>query len=550
MKSFLKLLAAGLLALTATDAIAQTRDFAAERFILDDNAGGRLTMSYTGPGDANFIIPPGGATTVPLGSMVGQTLAWDGSQWQAMNNLLNSAGNVSIPTGDLSVALGTISGNGSGLTDLNASELTTGTLALQRISTSGASANMALTFNGVNLDYGNPQAGSLVLPFSQSDAVPSPMFSLESTGLSNVANFMINNAASTVSAVTVSTNGTGYGLTSTHLGTVGAALAAVSLGNAGAAEFATTDNVSTGRTVRISNDGLNDALYSYAGNPGNSKDAVAGVSTGFGDAISGRMTGAGRAGHFEIDNNASTSHALVSVTNGSGAAGHFSVTGSGPGILASSEQGAAARFEITNAANGNNVVDVSNTTALGGGGYFIINNAANPDHAVYGNSNGMAGGSAVFGEHTGAGVGVRGKADNGAGVFGFSGNGIGVSGTSTNSNAGSFEITNAGNTAAALIATTSGTGPAIQINDGGLVGSYGAFNNGQTITSDLVTVLINSDGGVGTPAVNPPASGVNGQIMVVCTDDAHGATITGVGAIPIGGCVTIAYVGGAWRATQ
>jgi hypothetical protein len=100
MKRFLSMVALGLISLSAIDADAQSRNIGGRRLLLDDGAGGVLTIEYAGPGSGTFTFPTGSSTTVAFGTLAGQTLAWDGDSWEPMSNLLNNGTNVTV-TGQL-----------------------------------------------------------------------------------------------------------------------------------------------------------------------------------------------------------------------------------------------------------------------------------------------------------------------------------------------------------------------------------------------------------------------------------------------------------------
>jgi hypothetical protein len=150
MKKLHQLLALTLLLAGSGESLAQTRDLGARSLLLDDNTGGILTISYSGPGNSTFIIPPGGATTVQPGTLAGQTLRWSGTQWLTSGVLMNDGTNLTIPSGNLTLTAGTLSGNGSGLTTLNASNLTSGTVADARLSANVVLENITNTFTAAN----------------------------------------------------------------------------------------------------------------------------------------------------------------------------------------------------------------------------------------------------------------------------------------------------------------------------------------------------------------------------------------------------------------
>jgi trimeric autotransporter adhesin len=95
MKRFLMLAAMGFIGLCSTTAHSQSRDIGAERLILDDGAGGTLTIEYAGPGNATLTFPAGGGSLNPNGTVANSTLAWDGSAWvENINLLVDPSGNI------------------------------------------------------------------------------------------------------------------------------------------------------------------------------------------------------------------------------------------------------------------------------------------------------------------------------------------------------------------------------------------------------------------------------------------------------------------------
>jgi hypothetical protein len=333
MKYFLALVASGILAICASEAQAQSRDFGARKLILDDGIGGRLTVSYTGPGNSTFIIPPGGATTVQPGFAPNQTLRWNGVQWLASSVMTNDATNITIPTGNLTVTAGTITGNGSGLTNLNASNITTGSLALARISTAGAVMNQSLMFDGANLVYGNPPASSLVIPFSQTASDPGALFSL--TNLDGVAGyagaFAVTNPTNNGVALYGGTNGIGYGVYGLATGSGSAVV--------GMTGFAATGSAGTFTTF----------------NAANASPTLTITSSGSAPAVNSVMSGTGRNGYFAVTNAANNAIALHSITSGTGIAGAFTISNTANNSDALSVMtnggGNAGDFASTNPAN-------------------------------------------------------------------------------------------------------------------------------------------------------------------------------------------------------
>jgi hypothetical protein len=127
--------------------------------------------------------------------------------------------------------------------------------------------------------------------------------------------------------------------------------------------------------------------------------------------VSGTNTGTGKAGYFEINNADSTETALYAENNGHGHAGHFVNNAS---ILI-----AALKAEAH--AKGDAVYGLTTGTARAG--YFRINNTANPNAAIYADTNGS--GNAVYAITSGSGDAIRG-ATTGSGYSGYFSGGAGV----------------------------------------------------------------------------------------------------------------------------
>lgn len=87
MKRFLTIAALGMIALCTSTVHSQSRDHGVRRMLLDDGATGVLTMSYAGPGSGTMIIPNGGGSLTPTGSITNSTLRWNGTNW-VQNSLL------------------------------------------------------------------------------------------------------------------------------------------------------------------------------------------------------------------------------------------------------------------------------------------------------------------------------------------------------------------------------------------------------------------------------------------------------------------------------
>jgi hypothetical protein len=475
--SFLSALLALGVSVFSSDLSAQNRDFAAERLILDDNIGGRLTVEYAGPGNATFTFPAGGGTLVPYGMASDQTLRWDGSAWQATSALLNDGTDL---TASGNVAANAFAGNGTLLTDLDASEITTGTLALPRISTAGALGDQALTYSGGNLVYGNPQAGSIVVPLTQFASSNSWMLNLTNTGTAGAAQFFIFNAANNQPAVNIATNGTGASLQITSQGG-GTALTSqainASTGRAGLFENLNAANTNDVLYVRNIGNGNASQFLSTSGSA--TGDAIFASQAGSGEAIHATMSGTGITTRIVNTNNANTSSTLHVTNAGTSSAAFISNTnaaatgaaasvlqagiasgifvnisnnasngasilvnnaGNGPGYAASttgdaisavSSNGRAGRFRITDVSNASDGIGIEHA-GLGRGLDINLSNATNASDALYIDNDGAGGGievqmdlgtnnqAGVLISHDGSGYGVQSFSNTGIGVYGLS----------------------------------------------------------------------------------------------------------------------------------
>lgn len=131
MKNLFALLAAGLVVSSAVSVSAQTRMLGAEEFRLDDGSGNTLTLQDNGAwtGDGVYQFPDPATTT---GEVTIQ-----GNVFNGVNQLVKLDGSGFLP------AL-----NGSALTSLNASNISSGTLANARLSASVTLQGN--TFNGIS----------------------------------------------------------------------------------------------------------------------------------------------------------------------------------------------------------------------------------------------------------------------------------------------------------------------------------------------------------------------------------------------------------------
>ena len=158
----------------------------------------------------------------------------------------------------------------------------------------------------------------------------------------------------------------------------------------------------------------------------------------------------------------------VNLTNNANGARGIAVNhaGVGPGVFADSR-------------GGNGVWGITQTISGAG----VLGDNFSGGEAVVGRSNGNSGVGAVVGRNDGSGSGVRGfNTKDGIGVLGQSGisGGTGV--------AGRFENVNAANANAALEASTSGAGPALQLHRGRLVTNVASYTSDAAITSAVLRV--------------------------------------------------------------
>ncbi|MGG9971992.1 hypothetical protein ACQ33O_09390 [Ferruginibacter sp. SUN002] len=251
-------------------------------------------------------------------------------------------------------------------------------------------------------------------------------------GLGGAGNFSNTNSSNTNANVfKVSTNGSGNNLNS-------------QLGNA--SFFTVNNTLSVGAAVRAEID-------SKWGNYGAA--AVIGIAKGTG----------GYAGYFHADNPASTSAALTAVSEGtgdgvaafaanSGDALEGRVSGTGSGIYAwvpTNGLGRAARFNIYNENNTNNVLSAT-TVGLGDAGNFFVNNTNGTSAAVRGEINS---------QYSNYGT---------AAIMGIS--------SGTGGSAGYFEISNASSPRPTLHAVNNGTGEAVVASATGSGNCFEASNYG------------------------------------------------------------------------
>jgi hypothetical protein len=384
-------------------------------------------------------------------------------------------------------------------------------------------------------------AGSLALPFSQTQAEAGTLFNLINTGTGNTSRFTINNSSNANNAFSGTTNGTGRAghFTISNPINTNFALSSVHTGLGRAADFTILNTANTDRALSVSSNGLGQAGSFTITNPSNTSNALFASTDGTGIAIRGQTNtgqagffeigsssniynslesrtygtgnaffasnlGIGQAGSFNINNVANSNYAISALTNGTGKAAYFQGTnaletdgtikfgGSGVGtpavgkILTSGDALGNAQWQEL-VPYTKSVVSAStlfNLTNFGTGrvGNFQINNVANSFDALTASTNGT--GAAIFGSTTGSGEGINGQSQSDNGMAGLFQN---VSSTNTAStilsrnqglgHSGFFFSTNPLNPVEALVAVNYGSGSGFYTTSNGLSSTIIAQNN-------------------------------------------------------------------------
>ncbi len=219
-----------------------------------------------------------------------------------------------------------------------------------------------------------------------------------------------------------------------------------------------------------------------------------------------QQTGTGQVMCLTTANAANSSNSLEVTTNGSGSAiraWRSSTTGTAAGIRGETQ---------SQDANASAILGLVTSTTPGG---FSA--------AVRGTNNGTGGlGIGVVGTQAGSGWGVYGTTPSGIGVYGLSTSGFGLYGQSTSgvsvygiqpsngtNSAGYFQNTNPANSAAALLGTTNGAGPAVSGTQSGTAeaGLFSISNVGNT--AHAVNASTNGSGnGVNSTTTGTGSAGV------------------------------------------
>ncbi|MFN8361566.1 MAG: hypothetical protein U0264_16785 [Candidatus Kapaibacterium sp.] len=279
-------------------------------------AGGELLGSYPNPRIAGNVIKDSNIQnyTISGGKLIDGAISTGKLQDNAVT---------SIKIADLSIQNNDI-GNG--------------VISLSKLSTTGATNGQVVYYSGGTLGWGNPIAGRLILPYSDSATTSVPVLSLKNTGNGTSAEFLtttVGNTAPTLSLINSASGRTAL-LQITNPANYSTVLEARTNG-AGYALYGSTS--STGDAVFAFSTGTGRAGLFQINNAASSSEVVRVVTTGSGEGLSVQTvngysvkaisTGGVGSGFFEIinANSPTNSNALESRTNGAGWAAAFRGTG-------------------------------------------------------------------------------------------------------------------------------------------------------------------------------------------------------------------------------
>lgn len=322
----------------------------------------------------------------------------------------------------------------------------------------------------------------------------------ESTGTGSLAaSFRINNTGNTFPAVFVETNGSGPGINVRNIGTT----------NGIAGLFTNTVATNTFPAIQASTAGTGPGVrvIQNSTSVGRGMDVFMQNPASTETGISIEHQGLGSAARFTITNAGSTTPGIASATSGTGAAIEATTSTGFAAVYAKREgssNGNAGLFEITNADNTFPVIQ-SNTVGTGAAGNFKVSNGSNTGPALMGETNGGNLSSGVYGNNTGDGFGVLGRANGtsfgSAAVYGEQ--------LGTGDAAGAFRISNPANTMSGLYGETNGGGPALFANNLGTGrGAQIQINNAANSQAAL-RAFTNGTGNVGFFTISNSTSTAN-----------------------------------------
>jgi trimeric autotransporter adhesin len=435
----------------------------------------------------------------PVGAQAGQVLSYNGSTVGWATPSSGGSGITTIQSQDGSITAQPPNGPAVNLS------LADGAVTPAKINHTGAGTGQVLTYDGVNVSWGNVSGGAgLTLPYTGNANLPTPAFSVENAS-GAAGNFTSNGYPAVY--------GTSSGFGDAIVGFVGTGKGSGVYGRAtGAGTGVTGKNEGSGHAVAglASGDAGSAGQFSIS-NPANSFAAVNAISTGTGDGILGtsaKHNGVAGISHSAADNG-------VFGTNDAGGNGVMGrLTGPGNALVGLTlGSGRAGSFTIDNTGNANAAVEAS-TNGTGDGilGHSAAHNGvaglstSATENGVFGGND--AGGNGVMGRCVGAGNAVLGF-NGGTGRAGYfvigntgssaaalaaehSGAGVVVNSVSTGSGpAGWFSITNTGSVADALHVETIGQGHAasIGIPNGSAASALRVYNGGLGIALEASSSL-------------------------------------------------------------
>ena len=377
-----------------------------------------------------IILQGGGGTTI---SNVGNTFTVSssgGGGGNGIQGVQNTDGSLTItspngPVATLSVAAAGITNSKLAADAVTSTNILDGTIATEdlsagavtntKIGSGAATTGQVLSANGSGgTAWTTPN--EFTLPYANTLTNAGDLFSVTNAGTGGAGFFKNTNTAATKSAL--------YGeVNITSPSTLVAGIEGKStngfgvIGHGGASSSGIYGAVITTPTAGAFYAGTGVSGFSDAGHGvggvtySATSSGVYGSATGNGTGVRGTST-TGKAGLFEITNNANTNNALTGTSSGTGAGsygGNTATTGSTTGVM-----GEAASTANGTGANGGVSGVVGRVTPTSPGGYSA---------GVRGLNNGTGGtGIGVIGYQAGSGWGVYGETPSGFGVYGLTTN--------------------------------------------------------------------------------------------------------------------------------
>jgi hypothetical protein len=339
---------------------------------------------------------------------------------------------------------------------------------------------------GLRVLQDGTSAGGGVDIIIQSTSTTASGLTLNTKGLGEGGSFVIDNTSNNNAALYAETNGTGSAIRATSTGDNWTTLYSGNQASADghAAYFEITDGANNAAALQVHTIGggaagnfssTGNASVLYANTTGNGA-AIHGETSGTGPALQGiTSTGwtsiygkndgatSGSAGKFEISQTGNGDASILASTNGNGAAVQGDNNGAGlAGQFNSNGSGGGVSISLSNTAGFKRGIDVNHQGEQGEAAVFATSNAANNNAALFAENYGNAGGQAVSAAVHGSGAYTA--------ILGQS-HGIGGHG-------GKFLVNNVSNGADALLAVTYGIGNAFVADHGGASGNIAIFQSG------------------------------------------------------------------------